>query len=76
MADDFSFSIEKQFGVISTNAKTGWSLELNRISWSGRPSKFDIRSWNSDHTKMGKGITLSDDELFSLKGLLNQIADI
>ena len=25
-------------------------------------AKFDIRAWSPDHTKMGKGITLSNEE--------------
>ena len=28
----------------------------------GAPAKFDIRAWSPDHTKMGKGITLSNEE--------------
>ena len=43
MADDFSFSIEKNLGVIS-QGKGGWNLELNFVSWGGRPAKYDIRS--------------------------------
>jgi hypothetical protein len=69
MADDFTFSIEKSVGVISEN-KGGWKLELNKVSWGGRPAKYDIRSWSPDHAKMGKGITLSKEDLDSLKNLL------
>lgn len=72
MADDFSFSIEKNLGVISEQ-KTGWKVELNLVSWGGRPAKYDIRSWSPDHQKMGKGCTFSSEELSSLKNLLNQL---
>ncbi len=72
MADDFSFEIVKSYGTIS-NGKGGWSLELNSVSWSGRDPKFDIRSWSSDHQKMGKGVTLTKEEVLSLKELLNSI---
>ncbi|MCR4741883.1 MAG: hypothetical protein K5866_03310 [Treponema sp.] len=72
MADDFSFSIEKNLGIIS-EGKGGWNIELNLVSWGGRPSKYDIRSWSPDHQKMGKGSTFSKEELISLKNLLNQI---
>lgn len=65
MADDFSFQITEQIGVLST-AKTGWTLELNKVSWGGRPAKYDLRSWSPDHAKMGKGVTLSDDEIKAL----------
>ena len=72
MADDFSFEIMKNLGTLST-AKTGWSVELNLVSWGGRPAKYDLRSWAPDHKKMGKGITLSKEELTSLKDLLNSV---
>lgn len=70
MADDFSFEIEKNLGVFSTNKKTGWTSELNLISWGGRPAKYDIRAWSPDHQKMGKGVTLTPEELLELKKLL------
>ena len=72
MADDFSFSIEKNLGVIS-QGKGGWNLELNFVSWGGRPAKYDIRSWSADHEKMGKGVTLNEDEAKKLYELLGGI---
>lgn len=69
MADDFSFSIEKSLGVLS-EGKGGWNLELNKVSWGGRPAKYDIRSWSPDHQKMGKGVTLTKEDLESLRHLL------
>ena len=72
MADDFSFEIKKSCGSIS-ESKGGWKLELNYVSWSGRDGKYDLRSWSPDHVKMGKGITLTPEELSSLKNLLNTI---
>ena len=41
----------------------GWSKELNLVSWNDRDPKFDLREWAPDHTKMGKGITLTYDEM-------------
>ncbi len=70
MADDFSFDIVEKFGALS-EGKGGWMTELNSVSWGGRPAKFDIRSWSPDHQKMGKGITLSAEELASLRDILN-----
>jgi hypothetical protein len=69
MADDFSFEVTQKIGIIA-EGKGGWNLELNMISWGGRPVKYDIRSWSPDHQKMSKGITLSKDELSALKALL------
>lgn len=72
MADEFSFEIVKNLGTIS-EGKGGWNLELNMVSWGGRPAKYDLRSWSPDHQKMGKGSTFSKEELESLKNLLNSI---
>ena len=71
--DDFKYSIENQFGVLS-ESKSGWTLELNKVSWSDRPAKFDIRTWSPDHKKMGKGVTLTDDEVRKLRDLLNSLS--
>jgi hypothetical protein len=72
MADDFSFEIIDKFGVFSSS-KGGWTMELNTVSWGGRPAKYDIRSWSPDHQKMGKGLTLSKEELVAFKKLLNEL---
>ncbi|MCM1566372.1 MAG: PC4/YdbC family ssDNA-binding protein [Dehalobacter sp.] len=67
---DFKFEIINELGVISEGSK-GWRKEFNRISWSGGEPKYDIRDWSSDHEKMGKGITLSENELRKLKELID-----
>ena len=72
MADDFSFNITKNLGTLA-EGKGGWNLELNLVSWDGRPEKYDIRSWSPDHQKMGKGSTFTKEELIALKNLLNTI---
>ena len=70
MADDFSFEITQSLGELS-KSKGGWALELNMVSWGGRDAKYDLRSWAPDHQKMGKGITMTKEELGALKTLLN-----
>lgn len=69
MADEFCYEIVEEIGVVSTNAK-GWQKELNLVSWNGRPPKFDLRDWAPNHEKMGKGITLANEELAELKKIL------
>ena len=66
---DLKFEIINQIGVISTSA-SGWNVELNRVSWNGNEPKYDVRSWSPDHTKMGRGITLSEEDLVALSELL------
>ncbi|WP_337372621.1 YdbC family protein [Phascolarctobacterium succinatutens] len=68
---EISFEIIETLGVLSTSTK-GWTKELNLISWNGREPKYDIREWSSEHDKMGKGVTLSKDELDALKGILEK----
>ncbi len=63
---DLVFEIEKTIAVLSTSAK-GWQKELNLVSWNNRPAKYDLREWSPDHSKMGKGVTLSEEELQALK---------
>ena len=58
------YEIVNEIAVISNDGK--WSLELNRVSWNGRDPKYDLRRWAPNHEKMGKGITLTDDELIKL----------
>ena len=69
---DIEFTIVDEIGVLSTSEK-GWHKELNLVSWNGRDPKYDIRDWSPDHTKMGKGATLSREELIKLKEVLNEV---
>ena len=59
------YEIIKTIGVLSESPK-GWTKELNLISWNEREPKYDIRDWSPDHGKMGKGITLTEEELIKL----------
>lgn len=50
-----------------------WQKHLTITSWYGREPKYDLRTWNSDMTKYGKGITLDDADLFDLMNLLEEV---
>ena len=69
---DIKYEIKETVGVIAESAK-GWKKELNLISWNGKEAKYDLREWSPEHEKMGKGVTLSNDELKALKELINSI---
>lgn len=69
---EISFEIVEHIGVLSIGSK-GWTKELNLISWNGREPKYDLREWSPEHDKMGKGVTLSKDELDALKGILEKL---
>lgn len=70
MAAPLESTIEETIGVLSTS-KSGWTRELNLVSWNGRPAKFDLRDWSPDHSKMGKGLTLTNEEIEQLRQLLD-----
>lgn len=69
---DITYEIIKTIGVLSENSK-GWTKELNLISWNGRDPKYDLRDWAPEHAKMGKGVTMSKDEIEKLMQLLESI---
>lgn len=59
---DYKFEIKEHIGVLAQRP-TGWTKELNLISWNDGPAKYDIREWDPEHNKMSKGITLTEDEM-------------
>lgn len=68
---DISCKIVEELLVIEER-NAGWNLELNVVSWNDETPKYDIRPWNEDHSKCGKGITLTED---NLKALVNYCND-
>lgn len=70
---DFKYDIVEHIGVLSENAK-GWTKEINLISWNGAAPKYDIRDWSLGHEKMGKGVTLTSEEVKKLKEILSKEA--
>lgn len=69
---EFKYEITEEIGVIS-EGRQGWTKELNCISWNGGKPKFDIRDWAPEHEKMGKGVTLTEEEARELYQLLGQV---
>ncbi len=67
---EFKYEITKELGVISEGAR-GMRIELNMVSWNDRAPKYDIRSWAPDHERMGKGISLTEEEMEQLVELWN-----
>ncbi len=69
---DIKYEIKENVGTLSESPK-GWTKELNLISWNNREAKYDLRDWAPEHEKMGKGITLTREELKSLRDILNDL---
>lgn len=68
---EFKYEITQELGVLS-ESKSGWTRELNLISWNGAEPKYDIRDWAPNHEKMGKGIALNAEEIEKLKSILEK----
>jgi hypothetical protein len=69
---DIKYEIKETVGALSESPK-GWKKELNLISWNDKDPKFDIRDWDPEHKKMGKGVTLTNEELKKLRDILNEM---
>ena len=69
---EFKYEITERIAVLS-QAPNGWERQLNMVSWNEREPKYDIRDWSPDGNKMGKGISLTADELAVLKGVLEEM---
>lgn len=69
---EFKHEVTETLGVLS-EAGNGWAKELNLVSWNDRDPVYDLRTWTADHSRMGKGITLSKEELVNLREVLNNL---
>ncbi len=68
---EFTYEVTEEIGILSE--RTGWTKELNLVSFNGRDAKYDIREWSPGKAKMGKGVTLTKEELVALKELLDKM---
>ena len=69
---EFTYEVTERIAVLSTNAR-GWERQLNLISWNDGEPKYDIRDWSPDGSRMAKGISLTEEELKTLKGILDDM---
>ena len=68
----FKYQVTKVIGTLSETGN-GWSKELNLVSWNDRAPVYDLRTWTADHERMGKGITMTKEEIVNLREILNSI---
>lgn len=68
---EFSYEIVKNLGILSTN-KSGWNREVNVVRWNEGKRKIDIRDWAPDHSKMGKGCSMTAEEVAILREILEE----
>ena len=69
---DLKYDVLEKFGVLSTS-KSGWETQLNFVQWGDNTPKFDLRTWSPDGSKMGKGLTLTHDEIVKLYEVLGDV---
>lgn len=67
---ELKFEIVKHIATLSEGS---WSMELNKVSWNGREPKYDLRKWSADYSRMGKGVTLTDEEFEALREAINEL---
>lgn len=62
-----NYEIQENILTLEKESKSDvYHKELNLISWYGNPAKLDIRGWSDDHTKMTKGISLTEEEFINI----------
>ena len=69
---EIKYEVVEKIGTVSSGSN-GWDKELNLISWNEREPVYDIRTWSPDHSKMGKGVTVTAEEAKVLRDLLNSL---
>lgn len=71
-SQEITYKVIEDYG--SLGKRGNYDLRLRLISWNGNEPKYDIRPWKDDPERgeiMGKGVTLSGDELKKLGEILN-----
>ena len=59
--EEITFEIKEHIALLNTS-ETGWTREVNVVSWNGTKPKVDVREWDPDHQRMSRGITLTETE--------------
>ena len=59
--EEITYEIKEHIAVLNTS-ETGWTREVNLVSWNGTNPKVDVREWDPDHKRMSRGITLTETE--------------
>lgn len=68
---DLTCTVTRHIGILYTEP-SGWALELNEVSWNGRPPRLELRKWAPDYSRSEKGIPLTQATLKSLIPLLEK----
>lgn len=69
---EIQYEIVKEIAALSTS-DSGYTKEINLISWNGKEPKYDIRSFSPNREKCGKGVTLTEAEAGKLLAALQKV---
>ena len=67
---EFTYKIESYIGSLKESDKHDWSKSVMRIAWGDNMATLDIRNVNMKDKRIGKGISLSDEEADKLTDIL------
>ncbi|MBE6026508.1 MAG: hypothetical protein E7229_06320 [Clostridiales bacterium] len=67
---EVTFEIVERGGALDSKNENGWTTEVNLVAWNGGQPKIDIRSWDENHERMSRGITLTEDQANKLSQIL------
>lgn len=70
--NEFTFNIIEHYGVFD-QTESGWTKEVNLVSWNGQDPKIDIRTWDPDHARSAKIGTLDRDAAKELGRILSAL---
>ena len=70
--NETTFEIMEHIGVLDVidNREEKWTKEVNLVAWNGGKPKIDIRDWSSDHRRMSRGITMTEEQAMKMAAAL------
>ena len=69
---EITCEIKREICVVKEQP-SGWQLGCNLVSWNGAEPKIDIRPWAPGHTKSGKGVALTVEEMQTIIKALDEL---
>ena len=68
---EIQYEIKQEIAVLS-KSDSGYTKEINLISWNGAEPKIDLHDWSPDHQKCGNHGTFTREEARTLIRLLKK----
>lgn len=67
---EFKYELEDIVGIVRETDTHDWVKAVLKIAWGDNPSTLDIRSINLKNKRLGKGISLSNEDTDRLVSIL------